>query len=461
MRSETTEMSHNPWRSLVARIALGSASASAVGGAIAALAAGYSAYDRITRYENDGVANAVRDLAAELDEEIAETGPDDDYSDTEKTLEAMLTHELDDVKLPGARASIFDSGRWIAGDRTLDSLEPGACTLRMESNPPQRECATDFHGLVLTLAVSAQRERDRTEIFEEAIALGLFIGAPLGAAASLWAARWGLAPLSDLRTRVARIDPHRPRASDLGSRSPVDEVESLRCAVAALVDQLGESLNQSQTFAANAAHELRTPLTSISGEMELLQETASECDRVHLDRVYRQVQGLADLVQRLLVLARPDDDLCNSAEAVDLEEVAEKTLQQFSEGERARISCHIDGDVLVRGDGVLIGSLFKNALSNSLKFSSGEVGLCVSVVGDFACIEVTDRGPGIPAADRDRVFDPFFRAKSTRAGGETGHGLGLALIARVARAHAGRAEFIHSNHGAHLVIRIPAWLTHR
>jgi signal transduction histidine kinase len=110
----------------------------------------------------------------------------------------------------------------------------------------------------------------------------------------------------------------------------------------------------------------------------------------------------------------------------------------------------------VRGDSSLLTSLVENAVQNALKFApDGSITVCVQGgEGAHVVLRVVDSGPGIPPEQRERVFDPFYRAKP---GVAAGHGLGLALIAHIARAHGGHAHFEDVPRGAELVIRLPAW----
>ena len=88
---------------------------------------------------------------------------------------------------------------------------------------------------------------------------------------------------------------------------------------------------------------------------------------------------------------------------------------------------------------------------------AGEVTVSAGADGDDAVVAVTDAGPGVPAGDRARVFDAFYRSAGARADGVRGHGVGLALVARIARAHGGSAAFEDAPTGARLVLRLPRW----
>jgi signal transduction histidine kinase len=108
------------------------------------------------------------------------------------------------------------------------------------------------------------------------------------------------------------------------------------------------------------------------------------------------------------------------------------------------------GEVVVYGDVMLLGTL----ISNALEFGS-LVRVAVLEADNEAVLLISDDGPGVPVGDRQRVFEPFVRVRSAAARRVPGHGLGLALIAHVARWHGGSAKFIDGSPGAHLEVRLP------
>jgi len=100
----------------------------------------------------------------------------------------------------------------------------------------------------------------------------------------------------------------------------------------------------------------------------------------------------------------------------------------------------------------------ENAVGNALKFApEGAVNVSVEADGEAVVLSVSDEGPGVAAGDRERVFDAFYRSAGARAEGVQGHGVGLALVARIARAHGGDAAFEDTPRGARLVMRLPRW----
>jgi len=462
--------------SLAGRVALASALAAALGGSVAALSTGITARELVSKHEKKNLKAVARELSDELLEELDElrTGEDDDDEPDERleraqlqrlaqqpdgeqrVLARLLAHELEDVKLPGARAVVRAAQDVVAGDPRLPHPARGDCDLTVYQGTSLRACTVPLGERTLTLVVSADAERDRSALIGQALWVGLLAGALLGGLLSYFVSRWALSPLMALRDRVRALPVEDAEPARLGAVAAQVEVEELRSAIAQLVERLGAALKQAQSFAAEAAHELRTPLTTIGGELELLAE-ANAWDPAALARVRAQVSALTELVQRLLVLALPMRVDAASAEVVDLSDVLRSAEQAFSAEQRARLIVQLADDVIVRGDSALLRALLVNALGNALKFSTDQVQVQIATLADHATIDVIDSGPGIAASERELVFMPFYRSAAARAGGASGHGIGLALIARVAWLHNGQVQLLDRTRGTHLSVTLPAW----
>lgn len=446
---------------LVRRIALVGAAWAAVAGACAALFAAMLAGGLIERHEDRTVLAAVEELADEIDEELARGAPDDPIGerhpillgpDGKPVLATVLDHELADVKERGAFAAIVDGSNVVAGDDGLPQLVPGRCDVVEHRGVERRVCATRLaDGRLVVLGVSAEEERELRKLVVWGLLVGALVGAAIGGIASHRSASWTIAPLTELGDRVRRIDADAPRPELLDPAAPHAEIEELRAAIAQLVARLGDALAHAQSFAGQAAHELRTPLAILAGELELMIESDA-ADPAALRRLHARVQELVRLVQRLLVLARPGRAPAEQGEAVELADVVEAVRSALPDP--ARVHVVVDGDPIVRGDPELLRAMIHNAVDNALKFSRDRVELRVHADPQVT-IDVIDRGPGIPASERDAVFAAFYRRADTHA--TPGHGIGLALVAHVAAAHGGHAELVDADVGAHLRITLPRW----
>ena len=195
-------------------------------------------------------------------------------------------------------------------------------------------------------------------------------------------------------------------------------------------------------FVANAAHELRTPIAAIASAVEVLQEGAEEDPEERarfLALVKRQSDRLGRLVRALLTLARAQ----TRAEVIRLEPVAVGPLLEEIAGEladhpEAEVRTQWEGDLLAYGHRDLLAQAIGNLVTNAVKHGGRSVTLSAAASSrDRIRIEVRDDGPGIPPAERDRVFDRFYRGADRSA---AGFGLGLPIVQEVVAAIGGRVE---------------------
>lgn len=437
-------------RSIASRVAWVALTSAALGGLAAAIVA-IMAVDRlIAEAADQRLRAATVTLAGELDEEGKETP---------EKIRSTVDDENDEIVTSGIRLAVFRNGVLDAGDTFMFAPAAGACESRMIERGRLRACARSYRELELVAA----QPIDAAWLYwlYGCAAFGaVVLGAGTGALSSRALSRWAVDPLDTLARALRKSMSGAPAQLELGPRSEYEEVEAVRSALSDLTLRLQVQLDQATRFAADAAHELRTPLTALRAELELLAEEQPASDKPALERACTRVERLSVLVDRLLVLALPSENLRQGFEAVALADLAEEVRHDLSAADRARVELTLSDDGLVRGDPRLLASLLANALTNALKFApEGNVEVRVeqreSADGAREVrLEIADHGPGIPPELRDRVFLPFYRIN---AGSIAGHGLGLALIAHIARAHGGSAEFEARQPGTRLLIRLPAW----
>ncbi len=237
-----------------------------------------------------------------------------------------------------------------------------------------------------------------------------------------------------------------------------DEVGELSRVVAAATERLRAARAAQERLIADAAHELRTPLqlmrTSI--DLGLRRERSPEELRASLSEVRGEVDRLASLATRLLDLAAagrgtwdrtPGDLVTVAREAAEAARAEAETRQML-------VEVRAPAPVPASFDANSIRQALDNLLGNALKFGprGGTVRVEVALDGPNARILVHDDGPGIPADERERVFEPFEQGKVCAPGGV---GLGLAIVSEVARGHGGRA-FVAEGQGGNVAIEFPA-----
>ena len=221
-----------------------------------------------------------------------------------------------------------------------------------------------------------------------------------------------------------------------------DEVVQLARDVDEMVRRLEIVVEGQQRFIAHAAHELRSPLTALYGELQLAlrKSRSAEEYRTSIEDALDSARRLKALAEDLLALARIGAEREPSQTPVALAEVAKAAASWVSrEATRRHIELSIDSDgSSVLGHAIDLERLLRNLLDNAVRHSpeGGLVRVEARSDGDRVHISVLDEGPGVPPEERDRVFDPFFRAASERRR-DDGSGLGLAIVREIARVHGG------------------------
>ena len=260
-------------------------------------------------------------------------------------------------------------------------------------------------------------------------------------------------------------------AQDLSRRAEVtaagEEFHRLADVINALIERLQHSFDAQRRLVSDVAHELKTPAAVIAAEAQELARgelTADEA-RESQQTIARAAAGLARELDDLLELARGDAATMQAREELQIDEVVDDATAQASALARERgvaierrqsCACGIDGDRagLIRA----IANLIMNAVRYSPRGST--VRVSTRVIDDRCEIDVADEGPGIPAADRERIFERFVRLPKGRREYPEGSGLGLAIVDQVVRAPGGTVEVQDSEEGGALFrVRLPASAT--
>ena len=229
--------------------------------------------------------------------------------------------------------------------------------------------------------------------------------------------------------------------SDLGARVKVegrDEVAALAASFNRSAQRIEELVAAHRLLLANCSHELRTPLARIAVAASLLDNGADPKTRQSLKQ---DVAELDQLIEQILLASRLEAlPILEQREPVDLLALAAE--------EAARYDLEATGTpVTVSGDRLLLRRLIRNLIENARRHGGdGPIDLSVERQGERAVLEVADRGPGVPEAERQRIFEPFYRPAGSRESGR-GSGLGLALVLDIARRHGGNAVCVAAEGG--------------
>jgi signal transduction histidine kinase len=201
-----------------------------------------------------------------------------------------------------------------------------------------------------------------------------------------------------------------------------------------------------EEFLSAAAHDLRTPLTVLLGQAELLERRVQRDPTVPIDpsgivRIAREARRLRDLVTGLLDAQRPEDVRPDpDVDPVDLRELVEAACERYAyQGANFEITL-ANEPIPVRVDTPRLEQVLDNLLENARKYAPGAPTIEVRAwrEGEEARVAVVDHGMGIPEAERQMVFDRFFRASNAQARSDTGLGLGLYICRRIVEGHGGR-----------------------
>jgi signal transduction histidine kinase len=309
---------------------------------------------------------------------------------------------------------------------------------------------------------------DRLWLF---IAAGVLGGTLLASLAGVAIARRAMRPIASLTATAREIATTRDPSRQMPEPAARDEVgelaltleEMLRSLDAARAEREG-AMQKQREFVADASHELRTPLTSVLANLELLQASlggpGQTEDREVVDSALRSSRRMSRLVGDLLLLARADAGRLDRHGRCDLAEVAGDAAAEAAPlmGERT-LTVDNDRPLRVEGSPDELHRMVLNLLDNAAGHTppGTTIELRLGREGGDAVIEVADDGPGIPAAQREQIFDRFVRGEGpadTARG--TGTGLGLAIVSAVAVSHGGSVEALESPSGGALFrARIP------
>jgi two-component system, OmpR family, sensor kinase len=276
--------------------------------------------------------------------------------------------------------------------------------------------------------------------------------------------RTALRPLTEIELTAAAIGrgdlgrrvPDNPPGTEMGRLSHalnamLEQIERAFGARAASEARARRSEERMRRFVADASHELRTPLTSIRGFAELHRQGAvtdpAEVSRL-LSRIEDEATRMGLLVDDLLLLARLDQERPVQHVPVDLRRLAESALEAaLAAAPDRQVDLVVDdADWVVHGDEARLRQVITNLLDNALSYSAAatpvelRLGRTTRSGQDLVAVEVVDQGPGLTAAQAERVFERFYRTDAARSRAQGGTGLGLSIVAAITREHGGTVE---------------------
>ncbi|KAF5999926.1 two-component sensor histidine kinase [Streptomyces sp. WAC00263] len=378
-----------------------------------------------------------------------------------------LTHGADFIQVVDSSGRVVAASQNLVGRPAVADLRPHEGRLRATwSGEPfgeghrQRIVAVTAQtpgGAVTVYAGTSLRDADAADEITK-VALG--IGTPLllatVALVTWWVTGRALRPVEAIRSEVAEIT-----GRALHRRVPVptaqDEVARLARTMNATLDRLEDAVVRQRRFIADASHELRSPITVLRTQLEVAlahPDPALWPDLVS-DALEDTVR-LQDLASDLLLLARLDAAEPVSRIPLDMAELCRTTVAA-RHGDRLPIATRLQPGLTVEGNRGWLVRLLTNLLDNAQRHADRRIELALHTDQDarLAVLEVTDDGPGIPDADRERIFERFTRLDDARSRDLGGAGLGLAIARDIAHQHHGTLRVEPHRNGAGIVAHLP------
>lgn len=390
-----------------------------------------------------------------------------------------IEQSADEVRLPAIPPLALSDPR-VGSHQTFRVGSVATDGARSES-PRWLVVAGPLRGGSGTYAVAASlRGADDTirQFQVVSLGIGLLVSAACAAIGYAGLTR-GLRPLREMEDTAAAI-----ADGDLARRVPEypahDELASLARSLNAMLTHIESSFavreaseERMRRFVTDASHELRTPLATIRGYAELYRQGAAatpEATAGAMRRIEDEATRMSGLVEDLLTLARLDNRRPLSVGEVDLTVLAADAVQDARVRDAGRpvrlvgLGGNHLGPALVHGDESRLRQVVTNLVANALQHTPAGTPVEVAVgavpdpaaVGHGVRLEVRDRGPGIPEADIDKVFQRFHRGDPARGRSSGGSGLGLAIVMAIVAAHAGRVGVRQTRGGgATFVVELP------
>lgn len=236
-----------------------------------------------------------------------------------------------------------------------------------------------------------------------------------------------------------------------------DEIHRLAVTLNDMLGRLDAGRARQRAFVADAAHELRSPLTNMRTQLEVAQRLAGSTDWPALaEDLLTDVHRLSRLVDDLLLLARADD--AGAPATIGDEPVELGELLAVAAGRCPSPPVRLEppsGELWTAGDRDALLRVFGNLLDNAVRHAASSVVVAVTAAGPYLLVTVADDGPGIAAADRERVFGRFARLDDARARDAGGAGLGLAIVRELVRRHGGSVVLTDAAPGVRAEVRLP------
>lgn len=336
--------------------------------------------------------------------------------------------------------------------RTAD-LDAGHVVARGDFEAPAAYARLEGTVQVLTFTL-----RGPAHPFGEGRGLGLALLLVAGMSLGVGLIAWPLARrLSRLSRAVESLG-----AGDLATRAevgPADAVGRLEATFNAMAAEIQRLVGAHGELLRTVSHELRTPIQRLHLALEMATQTAHAAERERrLARMATDLEELDGLIEELLMYSRLERRFALDKQPVAVADLLLDTKDALAElrGDvSVVVASDLDDALSMRAEPLLARRALENLVQNAMRHARRRVELRAEVASGQVRIDVDDDGPGVPEAERERVFAPFERLRNSPEGARRGHGLGLAIVRRIAESHEGRVEVSASPLGG---ARFQLWL---
>jgi signal transduction histidine kinase len=318
---------------------------------------------------------------------------------------------------------------------------------------------TTYGAVTIYVVASLDRVKETATAVRHLLRWGVPLLVLLVGAIAWFVVGRALRPVEAMRAEVAEIT-----AQDFGRRVPVprarDEIGRLATTMNDMLDRLQHSAERERRFVADASHELQSPLASSLADLEvaLAHPESTEWEKT-ARAVVADNERMTRLVGDLLFLAQSDNNGASRARRslVDLDDVVREEVSRLRPPEGLVVDVSGVSPAEVRGDADQLARVVRNLLENASRYARSAITVTVSTNGTGrAELTVADDGPGVPADQRDRVFERFTRLDDSRSRATGGTGLGLAIAREIVESHRGTIDLDQSVPGARFVVHLPA-----
>jgi two-component system, OmpR family, sensor kinase len=367
--------------------------------------------------------------------------------------------------LEGNRKSLGDRQLFILGPDGRDILGrqlPESAQRRLGSIGRSAPQIIDADGAIYTVLLTARRPNIFGALSLPAISLTILgIALVVSALTSWWLAEHLTAPIRRIQAgaRALASENLDVRVS-AGLEDRKDELAVLARDFDAMADQLRANRSATTQLLRDISHELRSPLARMRVALGLARQPPADFSR-QLDRMEREVERLDAMINQVLKLARlHGTDALLEREPFELDEVIEEVVRDANfEGAVKNCSVNLNGaaNETVLGNRELLRSAIENVLRNAVRYSPKDKPVDVTIARLASGLEILirDHGPGVPSADLERIFEPFYRVAESRDRDSGGEGIGLAITSQVMKAHGGCAMAVNVQGGFEVRLSLP------